>query len=212
MIAFLRGTVAALGPDLAVLDVNGVGYAVQCTPGTLAALRHGQQAQLATSMVVREDSMTLYGFADDDERGVFEMLQTASGVGPRLAQAMLAVHAPDEIRRAVMTEDLVALTKVPGIGRKGAQRIVLELKDRLGPPTGVSATTPVATAAAAWRDQVHAALLGLGWSAKEAEDAVDTVAADHDEARARAAEAGEQPPADDVRALLRAALRTLDRR
>ncbi|MGN6089362.1 MAG: Holliday junction branch migration protein RuvA [Actinomycetales bacterium] len=213
MIAFLRGTVAALGPDLAVLDVNGVGYSVQCTPGTLASLRHGQQAQLATSMVVREDSMTLYGFADDDERGVFELLQTASGVGPRLAQAMLAVHTPDDIRRAVMTEDLVALTKVPGIGRKGAQRIVLELKDRLGPPTGGPATPATGSPAVpAWREQVHAALLGLGWSAKEADEAVETVAAEHEDARARAAEAGELPPADDVRALLRAALRTLDRR
>ena len=136
VIAFVSGRVAALAPDGAVVEVGGVGLAVQCTPGTLAALRLGEQAHLPTSLVVREDSLTLYGFADEDERVVFELLQTASGVGPRLAQAMLAVHDPDTLRRAVATEDLAALMQVPGIGRKGAQRIVLELKDRLGAVRG----------------------------------------------------------------------------
>ena len=134
MIAHLRGTVAGVAPDGAVIEVGGVGMRVQCTPGTLATLKPGEPAQVATSLVVREDSLTLYGFSSDDERNVFELLQTASGVGPRLALAMLAVHAPDALRRAVSTEDLGALTMVPGIGRKGAQRIVLEMKDRLGPP------------------------------------------------------------------------------
>ena len=134
MIAHLRGTVAGVAPDGAVIEVGGVGMRVQCTPGTLATLKPGESAQVATSLVVREDSLTLYGFASDDERNVFELLQTASGVGPRLALAMLAVHAPDALRRAVSTEDLNALTMVPGIGKKGAQRIVLEMKDRLGPP------------------------------------------------------------------------------
>jgi holliday junction DNA helicase RuvA len=132
MIAHVAGRVASLAPDGAVVEVGGVGLTVQCTPSTLAALRVGEPALLPTSLVVREDSLTLYGFADEDERAVFELLQTASGVGPRLAQAMLAVHGPDELRRAVATEDLATLTQVPGIGRKGAQRIVLELKDRLG--------------------------------------------------------------------------------
>src|SRR5258708_8049 len=99
-----------------------------------ARLKPGEPAQVATSLVVREDSLTLYGFSSDDERNVFELLQTASGVGPRLALAMLAVHAPDALRRAVWTEDLGALTMVPGIGKKGAQRIVLEMKDKLGAP------------------------------------------------------------------------------
>ena len=134
MIAHLRGTVAGVAPDGAVIEVGGVGMRVQCTPGTLATLKPGEPAQVATSLVVREDSLTLYGFSSDDERNVFELLQTASGVGPRLALAMLAVHAPDALRRAVSTEDLSALTMVPGIGKKGAQRIVLEMKDRLGPP------------------------------------------------------------------------------
>ena len=134
MIAHLRGTVAGVAPDGAVIEVGGVGMRVQCTPGTLATLKPGEPAQVATSLVVREDSLTLYGFSSDDERNVFELLQTATGVGPRLALAMLAVHAPDALRRAVSTEDLGALTMVPGIGKKGAQRIVLEMKDRLGPP------------------------------------------------------------------------------
>ena len=122
MIASLHGRVAALGPDGVVVEVGGVGLAVSCTPGTLAGLRPGQSARLATSLVVREDSLTLYGFADDDERSLFELLQTASGVGPRLAQAVLAVHPPEEVRRAVATADIPALTRVPGIGRKGGRR------------------------------------------------------------------------------------------
>ncbi|MDQ4085203.1 MAG: Holliday junction branch migration protein RuvA, partial [Actinomycetota bacterium] len=134
MIAFVHGRVAAVGLDSAVVEVGGIGLQVLCTPGTLATLRPGEQARLPTSMVVREDSLTLFGFADEDERALFELLQTASGVGPKLAQAMLAVHGPEELRRAVAGDDIAALTRVPGIGRKGAQRIVLELKDRIGAP------------------------------------------------------------------------------
>ena len=132
MISHLVGEVSSVAPDGAVVDVGGVGLAVQCTPATLARLRPGERARVPTSLVVREDALTLYGFADEDERTVFELLQTASGVGPRLALAMLAVHSPDALRRAVATEDLAALMMVPGIGKKGAQRIVLELAGRLG--------------------------------------------------------------------------------
>ncbi|KAB2386006.1 MULTISPECIES: Holliday junction branch migration protein RuvA [Actinomadura] len=199
MIAFVSGQVAAAGPDGAVIDVHGVGLAVQCTPATLAGLRVGDHAKVPTSLVVREDSLTLFGFADDDERTVFELLQTASGVGPRLALAMLAVHTPNALRRAVATEDLTALTKVPGIGKKGAQRIVLELKDRLGGPVGDGAAEVRAPAAAeAWRTQVQMGLINLGWSAKDADAAVDAVAADLDGAEA--------PP---VAALLKSALKKL---
>lgn len=205
MIAFVAGRVAAVAPDGAVVEVGGVGLTVQCTPATLARLRVGEPARLPTSLVVREESLTLYGFADDDERVVFELLQTASGVGPRLAQAMLAVHDPDALRLAVATEDLTALTQVPGIGKKGAQRIVLELKDRLGAPTGGAGAAPRASnGAAPWRDQLHAALLGLGWSSREADDAVASATVQADEALA----AGDQP---DVAALLRSALRSLSR-
>jgi holliday junction DNA helicase RuvA len=173
MIAHLRGVVAGLAPDGAVIEVGGVGMRVQCTPGTLAALKPGEPAQVATSLVVREDSLTLFGFATDDERNVFELLQTASGVGPRLALAMLAVHTPDALRRAVSAEDLRALTMVPGIGQKGAQRIVLELRDRLGPPgdAALPGTRPAARTAS-WRDQVQSGLVNLGYPPRDADLAI----------------------------------------
>ncbi|MDT0449828.1 Holliday junction branch migration protein RuvA [Streptomyces hesseae] len=203
MIAFVSGPVAALAPDTAVVEVGGIGMAVQCTPGTLARLKVGQPARLATSLVVREDSLTLYGFADDDERQTFELLQTASGVGPRLAQAMLAVHTPDALRRAFAAGDEKALTAVPGIGKKGAQKLLLELSGRLGEPVG-SSTTAVSTAVAGWRDQLHAALVGLGYASREADEAVTAVAP---QAEAVAAEGG----TPQVGQLLRAALQTLNR-
>ena len=180
MIASVHGRVAALGPDGAVVEVGGVGLAVSCAPGTLARLRVGETARLATSLVVREDSLTLYGFADDDERGLFELLQTANGVGPKLAQTILGVYPPREVRRAIATGDYPTLVKVPGIGRKGAERIVIELRDRIGAidgdPTG--AALAGVTAIAPWKDQVLHALASLGFGSKEAAEAVDTVAAD----------------------------------
>ncbi|MDQ3616791.1 MAG: Holliday junction branch migration protein RuvA [Actinomycetota bacterium] len=204
MIAFVTGTVAGLGLSSAVIEVGGVGLEVICTPNTLAGLRVGGDATLPTSMVVREESLTLFGFADEDEKSLFEMLQTASGVGPKLAQAMLAVHSPDGLRRAVGTEDVRTLTSVPGIGQKGAQRIILELKDRIGAPSGSGLSTRELgkgrSERTLWRDQVHAGLVGLGWSAKEADKAVNAVVAQ--------AEGVDEP---DVAALLRAALRTLSR-
>lgn len=216
MISHLHGTVAALTPDGAVIEVGGVGLLVQATPGTLATLRLGERSRVATSLVVREDSLTLYGFTSDDERDVFELVQTASGVGPRLALAMLAVFSPDGLRRAVAAEDVTALTRVPGIGKKGAQRIVLELAGRLGAPgtpgqeqpTGAGAT---ALATGAWREQVRTGLLGLGWQPRDAELAIDAVGADlAAEAAARDTDGGEQAE-PDVAAMLRAALRKLSR-
>jgi len=202
MIAFVRGTVADVTLSSAVLEVGGVGLELNCTPNTLATLRPGAQTTLPTSMIVREDSLTLFGFLDDDEKSLFEMLLTASGVGPKLAQAMLAVLPPDDLRRAVATEDVKTLTRVPGIGQKGAQRIILELKDRIGAPTGASLPRSEASgaSAAAWRDQVHAGLVGLGWSGREADKAVDAVAPQ-----------AESAPEPDVGALLRAALRSLSK-
>ena len=197
MIAHLSGTVAGIGLDGAVIEVGGVGLRVQCTPDTLARLKPGEPARVATSLVVREDSLTLFGFGTDDERNVFELLQSASGIGPRLALAMLAVHSPDALRRAVAAEDLKALTMVPGIGNKGAQRIVLELKDRLGPPGRLrrgGSAAPARAAAPSWRDQVTTGLLNLGWSARDAEAAIGAVEADS---------GGEIP---DVATALRAAL------
>lgn len=201
MISSVRGPVMAVSLTGAVIEVGGVGLHLACTPGTLAGLRTGQEATLAASLVVREDSLTLFGFATDDERDCFELAQTASGVGPKVAQAMLAVLGPDDLRRAIAGEDVKRLTAVPGIGQKGAQRIILELKDRIGPPTGATATTPAGGAVPpgeAWRGQVHEGLVGLGWSAKEADRAVDVVA-------------DQAGPTPDVGALLRAALRALSR-
>lgn len=205
MIAFVRGQVAALGLTSVVVEVGGIGLELQCAPDTIAGLRHGEAVTLPTSLVVREDSLTLFGFAEEDERQLFELVQTASGVGPKLAQAMLAVLRPDVLRRAVATEDVRTLTTVPGIGQKGAQRIILELKDRIGAPTGgaqaASSVAAGAPVAAEWEGQVHAGLVGLGWSAKEADKAVAAVAP----------EAG-LTTVPDVAALLRSALRTLSRR
>jgi Holliday junction DNA helicase RuvA len=227
VIASVSGRVAAVAPDGAVVEVGGIGLSVQCTPGTLATLRTGATARLATSLVVREDSLTLYGFVDDDERSLFELLQTASGVGPRLAQAMLAVYSPAELRRAVSTEDIRALTRVPGIGKKGAERLVLELRDRLGPVSSseyASAAAANSAAGSGWRDQVREAVIGLGWSAKEAEEAIAAVA---EEARAANGAAGTDGAprtpgearglgtagsGEDVAALLKSAIRRLGRR
>jgi Holliday junction DNA helicase RuvA len=198
VIASVRGRVLAVRLDSAVVEVGGVGLLLQATPGTLAELRPGAESELATSLVVREDALTLFGFADADERDVFEIVQTVSGIGPRLALAMLAVHTPDGLRAAVASGDLTALMKVPGIGRKGAQRIVLELTDRLGAPSSAAAAAPTAIPAGdAGRHQVVDALVGLGWSAKQAADAVEAV--------------GEDGAGADVAGTLRAALRHLGR-
>ena len=197
MIASVEGTVTALTADGVVVRVGGVGLALSTTAGTRSRLRVGKPALLATSLVVREDSLTLYGFADDDERSLFELLQTASGVGPRLAQAVLTVHTPEAVRRALATEDLVALCLVPGIGRKGAQRMVLELKDKA--QLVGSGAAPV-SGAAGWRDTLTCALVGLGWSSAQADEVVVGLAAAHPQA-------GQ----DDVPALLREALVQLGR-
>jgi holliday junction DNA helicase RuvA len=198
MIASVRGLVAAIAPDHAVIEVGGVGLQLQCAPGTLAGLKAGTEARLAASMVVREDSLTLYGFADDDEKQLFELLQTASGVGPRLAQAVLAVHHPDAVRRAVSGGDIAALTRVPGIGKKGAERLVLELRDRIG-PVAVTGATSAGLLAGDWQDQVRQGVLALGWTASQADQAVAAVAETVD---------GEVPP---VPVLLRQAIRLLGR-
>jgi Holliday junction DNA helicase RuvA len=197
VIASVSGTVAALTPTGVVVRVGGVGLALQTTPGTRALLRVGEEAELWTSLVVREDSLTLYGFGSDTERDLFELLQTSSGVGPRLAQAVLTVHEPDAVRRALQTEDLVALCLVPGIGRKGAQRMVLELKDKVGVlgAAPVPAGTPVG-----WAETLSGALVGLGWPQAQADDTVGRLAQTHPAATDA-----------DVPALLREALAMLSR-
>jgi holliday junction DNA helicase RuvA len=214
VIASVNGRVAAVSPDGAVVEVGGVGLAVQCTPGTIARLQVGESARLSTSLVVREDSLTLYGFADDDERQLFELLQTANGVGPRLAQAVLAIHPPREVRRAVSMGDVKALMQVPGIGKKGAERLILELRDRLGSttsdtsldgaPTALPGVLGPITPVAPWRDQLSAALVGLGWSGREADAALTALTPVAEEQQATAGRV-------DVAVLLRQALQILGR-
>ena len=195
MIASVSGTVAALAPDSAVVEVGGIGLRIMCTPRTIADLRVGAHVGMATTLVVREDSLTVYGFADEDERAVFELLQTASGIGPRLALAALAVLSADELRAAVAAEDVDVLCRIPGVGPKGARKIVLELKDRLGPVSGPAAAAPAG-------DDRRAALLqalqSLGWSAREAASAAEA---------ALEATPADKPLAD----LLRDALRGMQR-
>ncbi|MEU4762235.1 Holliday junction branch migration protein RuvA [Actinosynnema sp. NPDC023794] len=174
MISSLRGQVLSIGLDHVVVEVGGVGYAVQATPATLATLRRGEETQLATALVVREDSLTLFGFADADARELFGLLQTVSGIGPRLALATLAVLEPDKLRAALAEGNITVLTQVPGIGRKGAERLIIELRDKVGrlepAPSATGDSGQV-------RAQVTEALLGLGFPAKQAEQAVDAVLA-----------------------------------
>ena len=201
MIASVRGPVAHVGLDHVVVEVGGVGMLVHTTPATASACRRGAEASLATSLVVREDSLTLFGFGAPAERDMFQTLQTVSGVGPRLALAMLSVMGPDQLATALSTGDSTALTTIPGIGAKSAERLVLELRDKVGVVRGAGAA-PVAGAVGApdsrepWRGQVTEALVGLGWSAKQAGDAVERVAAT-------------APTDADIAAYLRLALREL---
>jgi holliday junction DNA helicase RuvA len=173
MIASVRGEVLEVALDHVVVEAAGVGYRVNATPSTLATLRRGAEARLITAMIVREDSMTLYGFADTDARDLFLTLLSVSGVGPRLALATLAVHEAPALRRALADGDVTALTRVPGIGRRSAERMVLELRDKVGPAT---AAAPAANGHAV-RGPVVEALTGLGFPVKQAEEATDRVLA-----------------------------------
>lgn len=202
MIASLSGTVEHVALDRAVIAVGGLGVQFSATPQTLATLHEGRPGAVQTHLVVKEDALTLYGFADRDEREVFEVLITANGVGPRLALAILSVHHPETVRRAVTEEDEKTLTRVPGIGPKMARKIIVELSGRLAPtgepvPGAEVEASDEPAVEMVWHADVVQAMAGLGWSEKEALKAVEaTVAArpELDEGR-------------DVAALLRATLR-----
>ncbi|MEA5455379.1 Holliday junction branch migration protein RuvA [Sinomonas sp. JGH33] len=201
MISFLRGVVAHVGLSSAVIDVGGVGMSFAATPQTLGGLRTGEVGTVHTLMVVREDSLTLYGFASVDEREVFEVLLGVAGVGPRLALAVLAVHSPEAVRVAAHSEDAKAFTKVPGIGPKVGARLVLELKGKLvplGTPGGLAPSSAV-PAEAAWKPQVIEAMTSLGWSEKDAESSIGRALED----RPDLSDAGNVPE------ILRATLRWL---
>ena len=189
MIASLRGIVLQRDASGIVLDVHGVGFKVACTPRAIATARVGAEAQLSTSMVVREDAMQLFGFVDEAERDAFVLLQSVSGIGPRIALAAVSTLEPDRIASAINAGDIALLTKIPGIGRKGAERMCVELRDRFG---------AVAAPAHDWQSAVRDALIGLGWSSQHAEGAVEKVAA--------------EMPNAEVAEALRAALLHLGRR
>lgn len=197
MISFLRGTVAHVGLSSAVIDLNGAGMSVNATPQTLSKLRLGDEGKLFTSLIVREDSLTLFGFDSDDEREVFDVLLSVSGVGPRLALAVLAVHEPEAIRIAAHSGDGKAFTKVPGIGPKVAGRIVLELAGKLVPHGTAGSAAPAKSAEAVWKPQVVAAMTSLGWSEKDATASIDKSLADSPEL------AGQGNVAEILRATLR---------
>ncbi|MGW0158513.1 Holliday junction branch migration protein RuvA [Mycobacterium sp. NPDC003323] len=176
MIASVRGEVIDIALDHAVIEAAGVGYKVMATPTTLSTLRRGEQARLITAMIVREDSMTLYGFADGEARDLFNTLLGVSGVGPKIALATLAVYDAQALRQALADGDVTALTRVPGIGKRGAERMVLELRDKIGAVPGSGGTA--AASGHAVRVPVVEALVGLGFAAKQAEEATDKVLAD----------------------------------
>jgi Holliday junction DNA helicase RuvA len=178
MISRVRGQVLSIGLDHVVVEVGGVGLAITATPATLATLRTGQEAVLETTLIVREDSLTLYGFADSQARELFGLLLTVSGIGPRIAMATLAVLDPDQLRGALAEGSVTVLTQVPGIGRKGAERLIIELRDKVGALTAVTAGS-VATGNGAVRGSVVEALVGLGFAARQAEQAVDGVLAEN---------------------------------
>lgn len=202
MISFVRGEVWQVGSDFLIVDGGATGLKVHCPVLTAMNFRVGDHVLLHTSLIVREDSWTLYGFETDEEVSLFDMVQTVSGIGPRIALGVISTLSPAQLREAIHTEDLVALKKISGIGAKGASRMVLELKDKIG---GVTGNTPRDTgaASASWRTSVGSALTSLGWNAREVDIAMDRVAESSPELVAA------NPP--DISALLKIALRSLDR-
>lgn len=175
MIATLFGTVRALKLDQAVVEVNGVGYLIHITAKTSAQLSVGRDFQLFTSMVVREDAMTLYGFIENDHRELFELVQTVSGIGPKVALAITAAMDIEDLALAVNSKDEGAIASVPGIGKKGAQRLILELSGKMDFAHPASKSTGFS-----WRDQLIDALTGLGFARKQAEQAINEIAANRD--------------------------------
>ena len=179
MISILRGIVASVGLDHIDIVVGGIGFRVHVTPAFAQAAPRDEEITVYTSMIVREDSMTLYGFESADERDVFTRLMSVSGIGPKIALAALAVLRPDDLRRAVRDQDLATLQRIPGVGKKSAQRMALEIGDKLGSPAalpGAEPTAPTAPSQNAVAAEVSAALVGLGWSEAQAAKAIEKLA------------------------------------
>ena len=177
MISILRGIAVSVGLDHIDVVVGGIGFRVHATPAFAQGAARDDEITVCTSMIVREDSMTLYGFESADERDVFTRLMSVSGIGPKIALAALAVLHPDELRRAVRDQDLVALQRIPGVGKKSAQRMALEIGDKLGTPASLPEAAPApAPSQDAVATEVSAALVGLGWSEAQAAKAIEKLA------------------------------------
>ncbi len=203
MITFIRGVVWKSGPDFVVIDTGDQGIKVLCPPATALSLRVGDPVFLHTSLIVREDSWTLYGFAQEDQCVMFDLVQTVTGIGPRIALGVVASLSPAEFSQSILSEDLDALMSISGIGKKGASRMVLELKDKVFASGGSATTGTRSKRAQSWRVAVGAGLSSLGWTARESEAAMDAVAENYPELVALA-----EP---DVGEILKASLRSLDR-
>jgi len=204
MIAALRGEVIHIGLDHGVIDCAGVGYKFLATPKTLGTLRRGEQATVLTNLVVKEDSLTLYGFSADEDREMFHVLQSVSGLGPKLALAALSVMGAGELAAAIGAEDVKALQSIPGVGKRMAQRLALELKDKVAgfapsePAAAGSVETAIAPAGGAVVGSVTEALVGLGFTDKGARPVVESAYAEN--------------PDVDTSSLLRAALAQLGKK
>jgi Holliday junction DNA helicase RuvA len=178
VISLVNGIVRSIHLDKAVIEVGGVGLAISITGPTSNQLHLGAAAQLFTSLVVREDSLTLFGFLDEESRETFELVQTVSGIGPKVALAIMGAHSSDSLARAIAQEDIKAIEKVPGIGRKGAQRLILELKGKISDLGGVER---IQSHQPIWREQLTSALVSLGFTAKDSDQAINSVLASYSE-------------------------------
>lgn len=172
MIATLTGTIKSIALDRAVIEVGGVGLLVNLTASSAAHLNLGTVVTFHTSLVVREESLTLYGFLTAESKQLFEQVQTVSGIGPKVALSILGSLSPDELAAAIASENIAAIERVPGIGRKGAQRLILELKGKL---SDLSYGARISNQQPVWREQLTNALISLGFAPKDSDRAITTI-------------------------------------
>ncbi|MEY4291306.1 MAG: hypothetical protein RL130_1248 [Actinomycetota bacterium] len=198
MISLLNGIVRSITNEKVVIEVGGVGLSVSITNQTGTHLNIGVPVQLFTSLVVREDALTLFGFLDEESRTTFELVQTVTGIGPKVALAIMGSHSPQSLALAIAQEDISAIEKVPGIGRKGAQRIILELKGKI---SDFGSAAKMTRHQPAWREHLSSALISLGFTAKESDTAINIVASDY-------AEKGTEPSEAELSELLKKALQS----
>ena len=198
MISLINGVVRSIGSDKVIVEVGGVGLAVSVTTQTGSQLNIGVPVQLFTTLIVREDALTLFGFLDEESRSTFELVQTVTGIGPKVALAIMGSHSPQTIAAAIAQEDISAIEKVPGIGRKGAQRLILELKGKI---SDFGTSHKSAHHQPVWREQLTSALVSLGFTAKDSDAAINSVVAEY-------AENGVEPTEIELSELLKKALQS----